>query len=222
LAYLNARAAAGGLTSANIQSAITSVQNNFGVSDIVNTMPVDALNVPAGATAAQMAYSLALATISQYLNGQPSGTTLSTALQTMQACLAAPITGCGNGTSSVGTLLNTALSTFEAGHSAFSGMTLPLTNFGSTAGNPLIGTWVGSGVTLVFSANSISATGNSCPYIGTYTTSGNTLTINHFNTINSTQCWGGGPTVDTPTYSISGNTLTINPSSGGSVTLIQQ
>jgi len=43
LAYQNAGARAGGLTSANMQSAITSVQNNFGVSDIINTMPVDAL-----------------------------------------------------------------------------------------------------------------------------------------------------------------------------------
>jgi hypothetical protein len=99
LAYQNASAVAGGLTPANTQSAITTVQNNFGVADIVTTMPVDALNVPASATAAQKTYALALATVSQYQNSQPAGSTLATALQTIQTCLATPTTGCGTGSS---------------------------------------------------------------------------------------------------------------------------
>lgn len=131
LAYQIAIASAGGLTSANIQAAITPVQDNFGVADIIHTMPVDALNVPANATAAQKTYALALATLSQYLHGQPAGISLVDALRTMQLCLAAPTTGCGNADAKVGTLLNTALNAFMASHPAFSGMNSLLAKFGS-------------------------------------------------------------------------------------------
>jgi hypothetical protein len=133
LAYLNASAISGGLTTANIQSAITSVGDNFGVANIINTAPVDALNVPASATAPQKTYALALAGISQYLKDQPTGTTLATALQSFNTCLAAPSSSCGTGTSSVGTLLKSSLTTFKAGHTAFSGMVLPVNNFGSVS-----------------------------------------------------------------------------------------
>ena len=136
LAYQTASASTGGLTPANIQSAIASVQNNFGVLDIVNTVPVDALNVPASPTAMQKNYALALATVSQYQNSQPAGTSLSTALQTLQSCLAAPTTGCGSGSTNVGTNLNTAMTTFETSHSAFSGMVLPVASFGSVTTPP--------------------------------------------------------------------------------------
>ncbi|MDX8399731.1 MAG: hypothetical protein R8K20_05730, partial [Gallionellaceae bacterium] len=43
-------AAASGLTEANIQTAVAQVQTNFGVADIIHTLPVDALNVPVSAT----------------------------------------------------------------------------------------------------------------------------------------------------------------------------
>ena len=58
VAYQNASAVAGGLTSVNVAAAISSVQNNFGVADIVTTMPVDAINVPASATARNVSMTL--------------------------------------------------------------------------------------------------------------------------------------------------------------------
>ena len=149
LAYQNASTLSGGLSSANMQTAITKVQNNFGVADIVNTMPVDALNVPASATTAQKNYALALASISQYLNGQ-TGTTLASALQTMQACLAAPTTACGAGSTSVGTLMSTALNTFVINHTAFagtSGSTGRVVFFGSVTTLPSDGTNGATGAT---------------------------------------------------------------------------
>ena len=57
LAYLQANAVAGGLSTAGIQTAVGNVQTNFGVADIINTMPVDAFNIPVGATAAQKTYA---------------------------------------------------------------------------------------------------------------------------------------------------------------------
>lgn len=129
LAYQMANATPGGLTSANIQTAIASVQTNFGVADIVNTLPVDALNVPPGASPEQKTYALALATISQYQKDQPAATSVANSLQTIQACLAAP-TNCGTGATRVGVNLNTALNTFQAGHPVFSGMPSPVLNFG--------------------------------------------------------------------------------------------
>jgi Divergent InlB B-repeat domain len=133
LAYLGASAAAGGLGTANMQSAITGVGNNFGVSDVVGTMPVDALNVPASATAAQRTYALALAGISQYLKDQPTRTTLTTALQSFDDCLAAPSSSCGTGAAGIGTRLRTSLTTFQTAHTAFSGMALPVQYFGSVS-----------------------------------------------------------------------------------------
>jgi hypothetical protein len=121
LAYQNASALSGGLSAANIQSATTSVQNNFGIPDIVNTQPVDALNLPANATLAQKNYALALAGLSQYLSTQPD-TSLAIGLKTLQACLAAPATGCDSGNTTLGATLSTALNTFVVNHGAFSGL----------------------------------------------------------------------------------------------------
>ncbi|MBC7470061.1 MAG: hypothetical protein H7322_12115, partial [Ramlibacter sp.] len=116
---------------ANIQSAVTSVQKNFGVPDIVGTMPVDALNVPLGATVAQKAYALSLATISQYQSGQPAGASLAGGLQAIQKCLGAPATGCGTGTANIGSLLNTAAAAFVASQPSFSSMPSPVASFGT-------------------------------------------------------------------------------------------
>lgn len=138
LAYQNASARSGGLSAANIQSATAAVQNNFGIPDIVNTQPVDALNVPANATAEQKNYALALAGLSQYQSTQP-GTSVSGVLQTLQACLAAPATACGSGDASLGVALNAALDTFVARHSAFTGQngsTGRVAFFGSVAVTP--------------------------------------------------------------------------------------
>lgn len=129
LAYQMANAVPGGLTSANIQTAIASVQTNFGVADIINTLPVDALNVPSGASPAQKTYALALATISQYQKNQPAGTSVANSLQIIQACLAAS-TNCGTGATRVGVNLSEALNTFQAAHPAFSNMSSPVLNFG--------------------------------------------------------------------------------------------
>lgn len=137
LAYQMANAVPGGLTGANIQAAITSVQTNFGVADIINTLPVDALNVPPGASPEQKTYALALATISQYQTNQPAGTNVANSLQTIQACLAAS-TDCGTGATRVGVNLSEALNTFQAAHPAFSNMPSPVLNFGyqPTGNNP--------------------------------------------------------------------------------------
>ena len=140
LAYQQANAAAGGLTAANAKAAITNVQTNFGVPDIVSTMPVDALNVPGSATSAQKTYSLALATVAQFMNAQPTGTTLANALQTINACLSTPATGCGTGSTSLGAQLFAGLVTFQNSHPAFSGLTSPVANAGSvssTSSTPL-------------------------------------------------------------------------------------
>ena len=131
LAYQLASNASGGLTSANIQSAVSSVQTNFGVADIVNTLPVNALNVPASATATQKTYALALAAVSQYQNVQAPGTSLSSVLQAMQACLASPVSNCGTGSTSMGAILEAGMSTFVASHSALSGMRTPVASFGT-------------------------------------------------------------------------------------------
>lgn len=135
LAYQGADNSVGRLTSTNIQTSVTSIQTNFGVPDIVNTMPADALNVPTGATTAQKAYALALATISQYQNGQPVGTSLANILQTIQACLANPATSCGTGTTSIGNAMSTAMTTFQASHTPLAGLTLPVAYF-SSGGSP--------------------------------------------------------------------------------------
>lgn len=130
VAYQIASASAGGLTSANIQAAIAMVQNNFGVPDIVNTMPVDALNVPAGANAAQRRYALALAVVSQYVSGRQAPISLADGLRTMHLCLGTPST-CGDAGAQLGTLLFAAQTTFIASHPAFAGIPLPLATFGS-------------------------------------------------------------------------------------------
>lgn len=129
IAYQKADNASGGLTPANITAAINSVQTNFGVTDIVGVMPVDALNLPPNATTDQKIYALALATISQYANSQ--SITLAAATATLQACLASPSTNCSPGGSTLGALLASAMSTFEGNNTTFSGNTLPVANFGS-------------------------------------------------------------------------------------------
>lgn len=128
LAYQLAAASTGGLTAANAQSAQATVQSNFGVADILATQPVDALSLPAGATADQKAYALALATVSQYLQAQPAGATLAGALQTIDACLA------GGGCGTLGSDLAAALGSFQGTHAGYAGLSLPATAFGGTAG----------------------------------------------------------------------------------------
>jgi hypothetical protein len=115
LAYRKASALVGGLSNANIQSSINTIQINFGVADIVSTMPVDARNTSAvsGATVAQQNYTLALATISQYM--ATTGQSLTVALGNLQS------TSTQGG---VSTLLSQAMTTFKAANSAFSSTTL--------------------------------------------------------------------------------------------------
>jgi hypothetical protein len=177
VAYQMANTGTGALTSANIQAAIASVQNKFGVADIVGTLPVDALNLPAGATGAQKTYALALATVSQYLNGQ-TGSTLASALQALQSCLSTPTT-CGT----IGTNLNSAMGTFMAGHTGFTGVTLPVASIGS-ASSSVGGTTNGGGsnagsatggTTTVTSTGSCSST--AAPAGMNYSQSGNTITV---------------------------------------------
>jgi hypothetical protein len=133
MAYQDAASVAAGLTTARIQSAIAKVQAYFGVADIVNTLPVDALNIPADATLAQKTYALALATVSQYQHSQPSGTSLSDTLLSIKTCLANPATGCSSGTANVGTALAAAQTAFKLSHPDFSSVTLPVATFGPTS-----------------------------------------------------------------------------------------
>ena len=159
VAYQNADNASGGLTPTNITAAINSVQTNFGVTDIVGVMPVDALNVPPNATGDQRKYALALGTISQYANTQ--GVTLAAAAATMQACLASPSTNCSPGGLTLGALLASAMSTFEANNNSFSGSTLPVANFGSVTSS---GTNVGGnsgGAPLSLLAGVVTGSGSS-------------------------------------------------------------
>ena len=132
IAYEVAQNSPGQLITANINSAIASVQNNFGVPDILYTMPVDALNVPNGASAAQVGYALALATVSQYATTTGAG--VGTALGVLRTCLGAPsATSCGSGNASLGSQLNTAMTTFKASNSALAAFTytnLQVANFG--------------------------------------------------------------------------------------------
>jgi hypothetical protein len=134
-------AGTGGLNTSNIQNAIAAVQTNFGVADILATQPVDALSVPANASADQKAYALALASLSQYLKGQASGTTLASALQTMQACLASAA-GCGSLHSDFGT----AMAAFQAGHPDFAGIALASGSFGGDTAGSGTGTETGNGL----------------------------------------------------------------------------
>lgn len=129
LAYQLAAAAAGGLSAANIQSALATVQSNFGVADILTTQPVDALSLPAGAAADQKAYALALATVSQYLKAQPAGATLASAMQTIRVCLAAAAQ-CGTLASD----LAAAMGSFQGAHAGYTGLSLPSTGFGGATG----------------------------------------------------------------------------------------
>lgn len=62
----------------------TEIANLFGVSDIIGVLPVNAAATPGSATQAQIAYGLALATISQYIQQTP-GATLGSAVATLGA-----------------------------------------------------------------------------------------------------------------------------------------
>lgn len=142
LAYQDAISIASGLTAARISAAIAKVQTFFGVADIVKTLPVDALAPPATATAAEKTYALALASISEYLKAQPTGTTLSNALTTMGACLAAPATGCGTGATAVDASLTAAKATFLAGHPGLAAAA----GAGAGAGGAAAGAAIGTGL----------------------------------------------------------------------------
>jgi hypothetical protein len=131
LAYQSATSVTQGLTSTRIQDAVRTVQTSFGIADIVNTQPIDALNVPATANSEQKKYALALATISQYQSMQPAGTTLTSILRNMGGCLGSPNSGCGTGSASVGSALNAAQTAFQANHTDLAGSTLPLLTFGT-------------------------------------------------------------------------------------------
>jgi hypothetical protein len=159
LAYQQANTVAAGLTVARIQAAVTNVQTNFGVSDIINTMPVDALNVPVAATAVQKSYALALATISQYQSTQPAGTSLVNALLPIQACLAAPATGCGTGATSFGNTLYTSMTAFQTSHPALAAVNLPVAGFGSVLpANGVTPAYTVSPSTLSFATQAVGTT----------------------------------------------------------------
>jgi len=211
LAYRLAMAMSGGLGGANIQAALDKVQTNFGVADIVGVLPVDALNVPVGATDAEKKYALALAMVSQYLNGLPPGATLSDALQTLQGCLATPATGCGVAPLTVGATLNSAMGTFQAGHGSFAGMSLPVAGFGSVVANPGGGGGGGSGGN-VGPAVDLAKLATLCPAhasLGANTQysncSGANINQNNFAVLNALNAWfaahGTGMTVYNSNYS---------------------
>ncbi len=164
VAFQVAAGTAGGLSAANIQAATIKVQNNFGVSDIVGTMPVNALTVPPNATTAQKTYSLALASVSQYLAARPNGSTLATALQELKTCLADPTNGCALGGSTVGAILSAGTQSFVAQHSEFSSLSSPVASFGSVTVSP----GIKSVAVRVFAA----APNNSCPNGGITVVSG--------------------------------------------------
>lgn len=128
LAYQQATTTTGGLSMTNIRSASATVEGRFGVSDIVGTMPVDALNVPVAATDAQKVYALALSLVSQFQKDR-SSVDLSAALTALQSCIASPENGCGSGSTAIGTALSTALATFQSNHPAFAAVALPVANF---------------------------------------------------------------------------------------------
>lgn len=136
LAHGLASGATGGLTAANIAAAVETVQNNFGVFDIMHTLPADALNVAANSTVSQRTYALALALVSQYLANKPAGSKLADALLEMKTCLASPASGCGAGGSDLGTLLAAAAQGFTATHTDFSDINLPVNSFGSVSTPP--------------------------------------------------------------------------------------
>lgn len=136
LAFQLATGTAGGLTTVNIDSAVARVQNNFGVLDIIGTMPVDALHVPSSATVGQKSYSLGLAAISQYLAQMPAGSKLIDGLTELKTCLADSTNGCSARSTNVGSLMSNAVQAFVAKHNALSGINLPVASFGSVTTAP--------------------------------------------------------------------------------------
>ena len=129
LAVQQAAAQAGGLSSANLAAALATVQTRFGVADIVGTPPVDALSPPADASAAQKAYALALAAVSQLLAGKPAGTGLGDVLASIQGCLQSD-SACGT----LGSDLEAAAGRFKSAHGGFDDVALTLASLGGSAG----------------------------------------------------------------------------------------
>ena len=141
LAYDYAAGSGGGVTAPNWTTALGAVQTNFGVSDIVGTVPIDPAHLPTSATPSpvQINYALALATLSEYLHDDfPSGTALSQALSALNACLSVPVAAnCGTGSTSAGYLLSGAMVTYltstnPAFAAAYPSASLSLSSFGST------------------------------------------------------------------------------------------
>ena len=142
LAFRAATSTTAGLSTTGIQSAIDSVQSNFGLADIVGSAPADTLNPSSTATGAQKSYALAIATISQVISQQPSGTSLATVLQALQSCIASPATACGAGDKNIGEILNVAKTDYQNTHSDFADVALPVASFGAgmtEAKSPSIG-----------------------------------------------------------------------------------
>jgi hypothetical protein len=211
LAYQLANAGEGGLTTSSIQAAVASVQTNFGVSDIVATLPIDALAIPGGATAAQKTYALALATVSQY--AQTAGS-LANAMLAMQTCLAAPSTNCGSAPNTVGAGLNSAMGAFVAGHAGFIG-DLPVANFGSVTPSAGGGGGAGGGSTGVagpvvdlaklasLCTGAQTSTGSGTEYSGcngANISQNNIAVLNAINAWLSTSAHGAGMTVYNSNY----------------------
>ena len=132
LAFQDANSITAGLTSARVQDAMARVQTSFGVADIVNTLPVDALSVPAGTAAERKTYALALATLSQFQKDQATETSLGEVLQFIRSCLA-DSSRCGTGATNVGRLLADAMNKFQAGNADLAGTTLNVATIGSEA-----------------------------------------------------------------------------------------
>lgn len=125
LAVKLAAAQSGALSGANIGAATAAVQSKFGLTDIVGTLPPDALHLPSDASAAQRSYALALAVLSQYQRGQPEGTTLIQVLQALGDCLGTSA-ACG----ALAADLDAAASAFKTAHAGFADIALPLAAIG--------------------------------------------------------------------------------------------
>lgn len=194
VAYQMADSTNAGLTPTNIAAAVSSVETNFGVGDIIGTMPVDPLNLPASATAAQKSYALALAAMSEF--GAMQSKTLADTAALLQACLSSPTTACGSGAGNIGTELSAAVSAFLAGHPAltgYAGVTLPVANFGNVTASGGGGGTGATGVPLSLLAGIVTGSGSQdgpaatalfgFPLAGTLDGSGNLYVVDGNNNI---------------------------------------
>lgn len=137
----------------------------------------------------------------------PTGQTLISGV-----CTTPPVTSCPAGqTLTNGVCTTTPVTSCPSGQTLVNGVCT--TTGGTTSLNDpaLVGTWVGSGnaagVTMVFTATSLSMTGGLCPQTGSYTTSLNTAVAFTVTTA-STSCPAAGG-LGGFTYSVSGTTLTL-------------